>query len=284
MGEKMRLTESVRMVWRDAALFIAQAMREEVAETGSKRVEERADEVEAFAEGLIPPFDGKVIREGTGWTDERILSVLRDSGRVQTSLLQGLMARADSEKWDKWEKSESLEAEEQRRMSKGRIKPPDQQFIMYKATNLLRDLLDNEAAPKQYIIWRDTTEHLEELAEKLRTEGFIDDANIFTGQFQCAGIRAAKKLCQWLDDSALLVYLFDRLKQENLINKKNYRDKLLTNRFQDEKGKPVENIRQMRNSYRNNSKTLNGEPNIKNNGVPFDAEKIERIFEFILAK
>ncbi|RXK89052.1 hypothetical protein EST62_00480 [Chlorobaculum sp. 24CR] len=93
MGEATKLTEAIRMIWRDAALVMVKMMREEVAETGSKGVEEWADEVEAFATGLIPPFDGKAIREGTGWTDEKVLGVLIDSGRVRTSLLQGMAAK-----------------------------------------------------------------------------------------------------------------------------------------------------------------------------------------------
>lgn len=93
MGESTKLTEAIRMIWRDAALVIVKMMREEVAETGSEGVEARASEVEAFANGLFPPFDGKAIREGTGWTDEKVLGVLIDSGSIKTSLLQGMVAK-----------------------------------------------------------------------------------------------------------------------------------------------------------------------------------------------
>ncbi len=73
----------------------------------------------------------------------------------------------------------------------------------------------------------------------------------------------------WTGDNVLLGYLIQWLKDEGFIKKKSARDTLIKNHFVDEKGKPIENIKQ-------------GLSNIKkyNEGsLPKDFEKIEPLLK-----
>lgn len=79
---------------------------------------------------------------------------------------------------------------------------------------------DNQGQqPKEpeLIKWRSSQEKLEQLAGELKAEGFIDDPGLFAGQFQCAGIQAAKERCQWEHSDRSLGYLLNKLQHNKLI-------------------------------------------------------------------
>ncbi|NTV68035.1 MAG: hypothetical protein HGB06_10235 [Chlorobaculum sp.] len=152
MGETVKLNDAIRMIWRDAARFIAQAMREEVSESGNKNVEEWALEVETLADGLIPLFDGRALRDGWSWTDEKVLSTLKASGRLQTAILQGMgalnpavraefVARGDGSKWTRafieeqqWRKAEGLAI--------------SQEYVIYEAFRLFMSTVAETKQPE----------------------------------------------------------------------------------------------------------------------------------------
>jgi hypothetical protein len=152
MGETVKLTETIRMIWRDAAMFIAQAMREEVAESGNKSVEEWALEVETFADGLIPLFDGWALRDGWNWKDEKVLSTLKASGRLQTAILQGMgalnpavraefVARGDGSKWTR-----AFIEEQQWRKAAGLA--ISQEYVIYEAFRLFMSTVAETKQPE----------------------------------------------------------------------------------------------------------------------------------------
>lgn len=123
------------------------------------------------------------------------------------------------------------------------------------------------------IIWRGTPRQLTILADELQKEKFVASAEAFAGQFDKSE-RAAAKPCAWQTDITLLAYLFEVLKEHDLIFKKRTTDNLVESHFFDGEysadGKPdtFRNLRQARNSYQSNNKTLSGRLNTGKNGVP----------------
>ncbi len=73
----------------------------------------------------------------------------------------------------------------------------------------------------------------------------------------------------WTGDNVLLGYLIQWLKEEGLISKKSARDSIIKNHFVNDKGKPIENIKQ----------ALSNMKAINNGGLPRGFEKIHPLLK-----
>lgn len=236
---------------------------------------QRVDEVKKFKEALT---DAELQGNVEGLLDDN----------VRPWLLLGLNQLSDTGKW-----SEEFIRSEKWRLENGLM--PDEQLFMFQTYRLLRRLpevisdaevgklaADEQVEEKQQLIkWLGTKEDLEQLAGELKNMKIIDDADIFSGQFQCNGVQAVAERCQWLKGVNLLVYLFDRLKELEKVFRKRCTDNTVSNHFYNDIRAPVQNFRQARRNYRNNTRTLTGEPNSGDDGVPDGADIIERILKRI---
>jgi len=138
MGERIVLTDAIRWIWRDAAGTVVQMMRDEVAETGRRDVEEWAGEVEAFAVGLVPQTIG-----GAVWPEGEVLSALNGSSRLRTAILQGMAAaypgvREEALGGGAW--TRGFIEEQEWRLDRN-LKPNDEYFV-FEAYQLLMSVVE----------------------------------------------------------------------------------------------------------------------------------------------
>ena len=126
--------------------------------------------------------------------------------------------------------------------------------------------------PKQ-IRWRGEKKLLIRLAECLHDDGFVVNPESFIIQFNMDKPEVENP-CVWIKSNALLVYLFDFLRGDEMkmIYKNDATDKIIEKHFCKSNYSVISNFKQTRNGYQNTKE-----------GKPKGAEKIDRIVGIVIS-
>lgn len=126
--------------------------------------------------------------------------------------------------------------------------------------------------PKQ-IRWRGEKKLLIRLAECLHDDGFVVNPESFIIQFNMDK-QEVENPCVWIKSNALLVYLFDFLRGDEMkmIYKNDATDKIIEKHFCKSNYSVISNFKQTRNGYQNTKE-----------GKPKGAEKIDRIVGIVIS-